>query len=298
MEKSTPKVTIDYLLSKKKRREKVTRVVLWDYPMARLADRAGVDMILVGDSVGMSVLGYPNTIPVTMEEMIHHCKAVTRGRERCMVVGDLPFMTYEASVEEAVRSAGRLVKEGGVDSVKIEGGMHIARTVKAISKAGIPVHGHIGLTPQRVKQLGGFKTQGKTVQSAVELFQDALTLAEAGCFAITLECVPPILGRLISQKLPSVLIVGVGAGPFCDGQSINLYDLIGLTQGNVPKFAKRYAEVADIVRASIEAFCRETKEALYPAAEHCYDIDEKAASLIDEAIEDTASELGCLPVNP
>ena len=297
MERSTPKVTIEYLLSKKQRGEKVTRVVLWDYPMARLADRAGVDMILVGDSVGMNVLGYPNTIPVTMEEMIHHCKAVTRGRERCMVVGDLPFMTYEASVEEAVRNAGRLVKEGGVDSVKIEGGVHIARTVTAISKAGIPVHGHIGLTPQKVKQLGGFKTQGKTVQSAVELFQDALTLAEAGCFAITVECVPPILGKLISEKLPSVLIIGVGAGPFCDGQSINLYDLIGLTQGNVPKFAKQYAAVADIVRASIEAFCQETKKALYPTAEHCYDIDEKTASLINEAIEGRTSKLGCLSVN-
>lgn len=287
---SIPKVTIDYLLSKKQRGEKITRVVLWDYPMARIADSSGVDMILVGDSAGMCVLGYPNTLSVTMEEMIHHCKAVTRGNERCMVVGDLPFMSYEVSVEEAVRNAGRLVKEGGVDSVKIEGGADIAETVRAISKAGIPAHGHIGLTPQKIKQLGGFKTQGKTVQSAVELFKDAHALAEAGCFAITVECVPPVLGKLISKSLPSVIVISAGAGPLCDGQSVNLYDLIGLTQGSTPKFTKRYAAVGEIVRTSIEDFSRETKQGLYPTEEHCYNIDEKTSSLISKAIEDLTPE--------
>jgi 3-methyl-2-oxobutanoate hydroxymethyltransferase len=279
------KVTIDQLLSKKQRGEKIARVVLWDYPMARLAENAGVDMILVGDSVGMCVMGYPNTLPVTMEEMIHHCKAVTRGCERVLVVGDLPFMSFEASMRDAVRNAGRLVKEGGVEAVKIEGGAHISQTVRAISQAGIPVHGHIGLTPQKIMQLGGFKVQGKTVESAVDLFQDAIALAEAGCFAITLECVPPILGRLISERLPSVIVLSAGSGPWCDGQSINLYDIIGLTQGRTPKFIKRYGSVADIVKSSVERFCEETREGLFPSEEHCYNIDEELATRISKAVE-------------
>ena len=273
------------MLGKKQRGEKITRVVLWDYPMAKIVDRAGADMILVGDSLGMNVLGYPNTLAVTMEEMIHHCKAVMRARERCFVVGDLPFMTYEASVNEAVRNAGRLIKEGGVDAVKMEGGKYLARKVKAISEAGIPVHGHIGLTPQKIHQMGGFKTQGKTVQSAVDIFNDAVVLAEAGCFAITLECVPPILGKLISEKLENVIVIGVGAGPDCDGQSVNLYDLIGLTPGRVPKFAKQYAAVGENILKGIEAFCGETSKGDYPDAEHCYTIEEDMEKNIRDAIQ-------------
>lgn len=279
------KMTIDELLSKKQRGEKITRVVLWDYPMACIAESAGVDMILVGDSVGMCVLGYPNTLPVTMEEMVHHCKAVTRGCETVMVVGDLPFMSFETGVKEAVRNAGRLVKEGGVDAVKIEGGAYISKTVKAISQAGIPVHGHIGLTPQKVMQLGGFKVQGKTVQSAVQLFEDALALAESGCFAITLECVPPILGKLMSERLPSVIVISAGSGPWCDGQSINLYDITGLTRGRTPRFVKQYAAVADIVESSVKKYCEETRKGIFPAEEHCYTIDEEVNSRIREAIE-------------
>jgi len=287
---TTNKVTIDYLRSKKERGQKITRVVLWDYPMACIADAAGVDMILVGDSVGMCVLGYPNTLPVTMDEMVHHCSAVTRGAQRCMVVGDLPFMSYESGVADAVRSAGRLVKEGGVDAVKIEGGEYIAESVHAISQSGIPVHGHIGLTPQKVKQLGGFKTQGKTVDSAVKLFREATVLAEAGCFAITVECVPPIIGKLMSERLQSVIIISAGAGPDCDGQSVNLYDTIGLTQGNIPKFSKQYAAVSDIVHSSIEAYCRETEQKLFPAVENCYTIDETLSARIAETIDGAAGK--------
>jgi 3-methyl-2-oxobutanoate hydroxymethyltransferase len=279
------KVTIDFLLGKKQRGEKITRVVLWDYPMARLADSAGVDMILVGDSVGMNVLGYPNTLPVTMEEMVHHCKAVTRGRERCLVVGDLPFMSYEFSVQEAVRNAGRLVKEAGVDAIKLEGGAHVAEAARAICQAGIPVHGHIGLTPQKIKQIGGFKTQGKSLESAVTVFKDALALAQAGCFAITVECVPPILGKMITQRLKSVIVIGVGAGPHCDGQSVNLYDLIGLTQGVVPKFAKRYASVAEIVKKSITEYCGEVATGSYPDESHSYQIDEETRETICKTLE-------------
>lgn len=290
MKNKADKVTIDDLRAKKERGQKITRVVLWDYPMACIADAAGVDMILVGDSVGMCVLGYPNTLPVTMDEMVHHCKAVTRGAQRCMVVGDLPFMSYESGVSDAVRNAGRLVKEGGVDAVKIEGGEYITESVHAISQSGIPVHGHIGLTPQKVKQLGGFKTQGKTIDSAVKLFKEAAVLAEAGCFAITVECVPPVVGRLMSRRLPSVIIISAGAGPDCDGQSVNLYDTIGLTQGTIPRFSKRYAAVADIVHAAIQAYCRETEEKRFPAPENCYTIDAGLESQIIEAIDGTAGK--------
>jgi 3-methyl-2-oxobutanoate hydroxymethyltransferase len=281
-----PRTTIQDLQAKKQRKEKITRVVLWDYPMALLADAAGVDMILVGDSVGMCMLGYENTLPVTMDEMIHHCKAVVRGRKHALIVGDLPFMSYETGVGDAVRSAGRLLKEGGVDAVKIEGGSSIAESVRAISRAGIPVHGHIGLTPQKIMQLGGFKVQGKTLQSAMELYQDACTLAEAGCFAVTLECTPPILGELISERLKDVIVLSAGAGPGCDGQSINLYDIIGLTPGKTPRFTKRYARVAELVSKSVAEYCRETREGIFPAPEHCYDVDEATRTAISEAISE------------
>ena len=285
MNNQNKKVTIDDLRLKKQQGEKITRVVLWDYPMACIADRSGVDMILVGDSVGMCMLGYPNTLPVTMEEMIHHCKAVTRGSKRCMVVGDLPFMSYETGVSDAVRSAGRLVKEGGVDAVKIEGGVYIREAVNAISQSGIPVHGHIGLTPQKIKQLGGFKTQGKTIESAVELIKEAQVLSDAGCFAITLECVPPIVGKLMSERLPDTIIISAGAGPYCDGQSANLYDIIGLTQGKTPKFSKQYADVDSIVESSIADYCKETRQSVFPAKQHCYEIEEEISTRMVDAIE-------------
>ncbi len=284
MDHQNKKVTIGDLRLKKQQGKKITRVVLWDFPMACIADRAGVDMILVGDSVGMCILGYPNTLPVTMEEMIHHCMAVTRGAVRSFVVGDLPFMSYETGVSDAVRNAGRLVKEGGVDAVKIEGGAYIREAVQAISQSGIPVHGHIGLTPQKIKQLGGFKTQGKTIESAVELFKEAKILSEAGCFAITLECVPPIVGKLISERLLDTIIISAGAGPYCDGQSANLYDMIGLTQGKTPKFSKQYADVNSIVESCIKSYSNETEQSEFPAKEHCYEIEEELSTRIEDAI--------------
>lgn len=284
MDHQNMKVTIGDLRLKKQQGKKITRVVLWDYPMACIADRAGVDMILVGDSVGMCILGYPNTLPVTMEEMIHHCMAVTRGAVRSFVVGDLPFMSYETGVSDAVRNAGRLVKEGGMDAVKIEGGAYIREAVQAISQSGIPVHGHIGLTPQKIKQLGGFKTQGKTIESAVELFKEAKILSEAGCFAITVECVPPIVGKLMSERLPDTIIISAGAGPYCDGQSANLYDIIGLTQGKTPKFSKQYADVNSIVESCIKSYSNETEQSEFPAKEHCYEIEEELSTRIEDAI--------------
>ncbi len=279
------KVTINYLQAKKVKGEKMTRVVLWDYPSACIADEAGVDMILVGDSLGMSILGYTNTIPVTMEDMIHHCKAVTRGTTRCLVVGDLPFMSYEVTKAEAVRNAGRLLKESGVDAIKLEGGSEVADKVSAIVKAGIPVHGHIGLTPQSVMQLGGFKTQGKSVEAAVKIYRDALSLQEAGCFAITLECVPPIIGKMISERISSLITIGVGAGPWCDGQSVNLHDLIGLTRKLSPKFAKRYATVGDTIKEAVVQYHNETMEGVFPTEEHCYNIEAELMDDIEEAIK-------------
>ena len=285
MSKQVTKVSIHDLLEKKQRGEKITRVVLWDYPMACIADRAGVDMVLVGDSVGMCMLGYPNTLPVTMKDMIHHCRAVTRGTARSLVVGDLPFMSYETAVKDAVRNAGRLVKEAGVDAVKIEGGNHLKEAVRAICQSGIPVHGHIGLTPQKVKQLGGFKTQGKTVESAIKLFKEATVLSNAGCFAITVECVPPIVGKLMSERLSNTLIISAGAGPFCDGQSVNLYDIIGLTQGKTPKFSKQYADVDKIIESCVRELCKETQNSVFPSEEHCYEIEEALSAEIAGAIE-------------
>jgi 3-methyl-2-oxobutanoate hydroxymethyltransferase len=194
-------------------------------------------------------------------------------------------MSYEFSVQEAVKNAGRLVKEAGVDAVKLEGGAYVAEAARAICQAGIPVHGHIGLTPQKIKQIGGFKTQGKTLESAVTLFKDALALAQAGCFAITLECTPPVLGKMITQRLKSIIIIGVGAGPYCDGQSMNLYDLIGLTQGIVPKFAKRYASVAEIVKKSIADYCGDVAAGSYPDKDHSYQIDEETEVSIRKTLE-------------
>ena len=285
MSQSDSKVTIGDLRLKKQQGKKITRVVLWDYPMACIADRAGVDMILVGDSVGMCILGYPNTLPVSMDEMVHHCKAVTRGASRCFVVGDLPFMSYETGVKDAVGNAGRLVKEGGVDAVKIEGGSYIKDAVQAISQSGIPVHGHIGLTPQKVKQLGGFKTQGKTIDSAVELFKEAKMLSKAGCFAITVECVPPVVGKLMSEGLPDTIIISAGAGPYCDGQSANLYDLIGLTQGKIPKFSKQYADINSTIESCVRSYTDETERSIFPAKEQCYEIEEDLSTRIEEAIQ-------------
>lgn len=278
------KLTILDLLQKKHENEKITRAVCWDYPMARIAEDGGVDMILVGDSLGMVIMGYPNTLPVTMEDMIHHCAAVTRACSRCFVVGDLPFLSYEASAEQAVMSAGRLLKIAGVDAVKIEGGRDIVDKVCAISKAGIPVHGHIGLTPQKIKQLGGFRTQGTSIESAIDLFRDAAALVKAGCFAITLECAPPILGKMMSKHFPSVVIVSAGSGPYCDAQSVNLYDMVGLTQAKTPKFSKKYSDAGRIIKASVEQFCIETKSGVFPGEENCYTISEELSRKIETEI--------------
>jgi 3-methyl-2-oxobutanoate hydroxymethyltransferase len=268
------KITPQMLKEKKKRGEKIVRVVCYDYPMALLADRAGVDGILVGDSVGMVQLGMKSTVPVTMEEMIHHCKAVMRAVQYALVIGDLPFGCYETGSADAVRSACRLMKEGGVDAVKLEGGQSMAPAVKAIVDAGIPVVGHIGLTPQSAAMLGGYKVQGKDAETARKLLQDARVLEDAGAFMLTVECVPYKLAKLMAEQL-SIPVTGVGAGPYVDGQTINLYDILGLFDRFTPKHTKKYANLASEILNVLASYSREVKEGIFPSEENSYTISEE-----------------------
>lgn len=266
------KITTLSLLQKKKAGEKITMLTAYDYPMAYLMDQKGVDVILVGDSLGMVVLGYENTLPVTMEDMLHHCKAVARGSKNCLLVGDLPFMSYQISIEEAVMNAGRLLAEGGMGAVKLEGGRERADTIRAIVNAGIPVMGHIGLTPQSVHKLGGFRTQGKTSEGAFRLMEDARTLEEAGCFAIVLESIPTEIGKLISQEL-SIPTLGIGAGKECDGQVLVVHDVLGMFDRFQPKFSKRFVNGFDLLGNGIEQYLREVTESTFPGDEHSVGMD-------------------------
>ena len=252
---------------KKERGEPITMLTAYDYPTALSMDAAGVDSILVGDSLGMVVLGYENTLPVTMEEMLHHSRAVARGAKSALLVGDMPFMSYQADVNDAVRNAGRFLKEGGMDAVKLEGGRERVDAVRAIVGAGIPVMGHLGLTPQSVNQLGGFRTQGKTAPAAKRLLDDALLLEEAGCFIMVLESVPAKLAEFISKKL-SIPTIGIGAGVGCDGQVLVTHDLLGLFERFTPKFVKKYADFnGEMIRAFSE-YLAEVQARQFPGAEH------------------------------
>ncbi len=268
------KVTVPDLLQMKREGRKITKVNLHDYPTAVLADRAGIDIVMIGDSIGMVVLGYPNTIPVTMEEMIHHAKAVVRGTKHCFVVCDMPFMSYQTSVDEAVWNAGRLMKETGVDAIKLEGGADIKEKVKAIVGAGIPVMGHIGLLPQRVSLIGKYRVQGKDAASATLILEDALALEKAGAFCIVLETVTAEAAKVITEKL-KIPTLGAGSGPYLDGQSLNLYDILGLSLGIVPRFAKKYLNLAEEATRVLEEYKREVEEGKFPAEEHYFRMDPK-----------------------
>ncbi len=261
------KVTVRTLRAKKRRGEPITMLTAYDYPSAVAVDRAGVDVILVGDSLGMVVLGYDTTLPVTMDDMIHHCKAVARGAHYPLLVGDMPFMSYQVSVEEAVRNAGRFLQEGGMDAVKLEGGRERIETIRAIVSAGIPVMGHIGLTPQSVNQLGGFRAQGKTAAAAKRLLDDALALQDAGVFSIVLESVPGKLAALISEKL-DVPTIGIGAGVGCDGQVLVFHDLLGLFDRFTPRFVKQYAQLHEVIDSALREYVDDVLSRRFPAAEH------------------------------
>jgi 3-methyl-2-oxobutanoate hydroxymethyltransferase len=252
---------------KKERGEPITMLTAYDYPTALSMDRAGVDSILVGDSLAMVVLGYENTLPVTMAEMLHHCRAVARGAKYALLVGDMPFMSYQVSAEKALRNAGRFIKQGNMDAVKLEGGRERLEAVKVITGAGIPVMGHLGLTPQSVHQLGGFRAQGKTAAAARRVLEDALMLEEAGCFSIVLESVPTQLAELVSQRL-SIPTIGIGAGVGCDGQVLVTHDLLGLFDRFTPKFVKKYAEFHVEMQRAFGEYLQDVQDRTFPAEEH------------------------------
>lgn len=267
------KFTVSSFLQAKANKEKITMLTAYDYSMAKIVNDAGIDSILVGDSLGMVVQGYESTLEVTMDDMVYHCRAVARGAENALIVGDMPFLSYHISAEEAVRNAGRLIQEGKAHAVKLEGGVDQVDTVTAIVKAQIPVMGHIGLTPQSVNLFGGFKVQGKDTAQAQKVIDDALALEAAGVFAIVLEGIPEKLATLITQKI-SVPTIGIGAGRYCDGQVLVIHDLLGMYSGQSPKFSKRYAALNETIKDSVTTYITEVKSVKFPEEKHTFSIDD------------------------
>lgn len=269
------KITILDLQAKKARGESITMVTAYDFPSALAADRAGIDCLLVGDSLAMVVLGHESTLPVTMEEMLHHCRAVRRGARAAFLIGDMPFGSYQADCAEAVRNAVRFLKEAGMDAVKIEGGRAMADTVRAISQAGIPVVGHIGLTPQSAGMLGGYRVQGRTAEDAQRLWEDALALQEAGAVLLVLEMTPDRVAGEITRRL-RIPTIGIGAGPACDGQVLVLHDLLGLFDRFTPRFVKQYANLLPLIEGALAAYREDVTQRRFPAAEHSFAMDDAA----------------------
>ena len=275
------RVTISEIKEMKQKKEKIPMLTAYDYITARMVDEVGVPLILVGDSLGMVMLGYESTIPVTMDEMLHHTKAVVRGAKKALVIGDMPFMTYHASVSDALYNAARFIQEGGAQAVKLEGGEIVTEAVKRLTACGIPVMGHLGLTPQSIYQLGGFKVQGKAPETAQRLLKDACTLEEAGAFAIVLECIPAPLSRLITQRI-NIPTIGIGAGPDCDGQVQVISDILGLYTDFVPKHAKRYARLADEIKVAVADYVAEVKSASFPTMKHSTPMDESLLASLNK----------------
>jgi 3-methyl-2-oxobutanoate hydroxymethyltransferase len=275
------RTTIIQIKEMKQKGKKIPMLTAYDYATAKLIDGVGVPLILVGDSLGMVILGYESTIPVTMDEMLHHTKAVVRGTEQSLIIGDMPFMTYHASVSEALHNAARFIQEGGAQAVKLEGGETMAETVRRIVECGIPVMGHIGLTPQSVHQLGGFKVQGKTQETALRLVKDACALEEAGVFGIVLEAVPTPLAKIITKKV-GVPTIGIGAGPFCDGQVQVVSDLLGLFTDFVPKHAKQYARLSDIIKQAVGDYINEVQAGTFPTDKQSYTMDESLLAGLEQ----------------
>ena len=275
------RTTILQIKEMKQKGKKIPMLTAYDYATAKIIDQAGVPLILVGDSLGTVILGYDSTIPVTMDVMIHHTKAVVRGTAQAMIIGDMPFMTYHASISEALHNAARFMQEAGAQAVKLEGGVTMAETVKRIVDCGIPVMGHIGLTPQSVHQLGGHKVQGKTQESAARLIKDACALDEAGAFAVVLEAVPTPLARIITQKI-SVPTIGIGAGPFCDGQVQVVSDMLGLFTDFVPKHAKQYVRLADSIKQAVGDYVTEVQAGAFPTEKQSFTMDEALLAGLEE----------------
>jgi len=267
------RITATALKDKKHNNQKITMLTSYDFSLAAMVEEAGIDVILVGDSLGNVILGYENTLAVTMDDMIHHTRAVARGAKNTMVVGDMPFLSYHVSIQEAVRNAGRFIQEGGAQAVKLEGGRERVETIKAIIDAQIPVIGHIGLTPQSVHQFGGFKIQGKDLESARKLINDADALEKAGCCAIVLEGVPSELARRITEET-AIPTIGIGAGPHCDGQVLVINDMLGMFGGHIPKFVKKFANLQPIIMDGLKAYKEEVEAGTFPGPEHGYAISD------------------------
>ena len=272
------RVTIRDLRDMKVRGEKIPMMTAYDYTSAKLLEQAGIPLMLVGDSLGMVVLGYDSTIPVTMDDMLHHIKTVVRGTEKAHIVGDLPFMSYHADVSEAIRNAGRILKEGGAQSVNLEGGQEMAETVNRIVKSGIPVMGHVGLTPQSVHQLSGYRVQGKSINDAIRLMEDTRALEEAGAYAVVLECVPAALSQMITDRL-SIPTIGIGAGAGCDGQVQVFHDFLGLFTDFLPKHARRYANLAETIQDATAQYISDVHQGEFPTAKESYKMSQ---SVLDQ----------------
>jgi 3-methyl-2-oxobutanoate hydroxymethyltransferase len=281
---STKKTSILDIQQAKSEGRKLVMVTAYDYPFGLLAEQAEVDMVLVGDSLGMVVMGLEGTVAVTMEDMIHHIKAVVRGCKSPLIIGDMPFGSYNTSLRDAIHNANRLMKEGGCDAIKLEGGLNFAPCIEAIVKAGIPVQGHIGLTPQTASALGGFKMQGKDTAAAKKVIDDARSLESAGVFSIVLEAVPAPLGKFVSEAV-AVPIIGIGAGPDVDGQVLVTYDMIGLFDRFVPKFVKQYAQTRTIILDAIKTYKQEVKEKVFPGPQHAFKMPEETLAQLKEMIE-------------
>ena len=272
-----------------KGQRRLVMITAYDAPSASLADAAGVDMLLVGDSLGMAVLGRRDTLSVTMEEMLHHCRAVSAAGTRALVVGDMPFMSYEPDPRTALRNAGRLMAEGGARAVKLEGGVTAVSQIRALTAAGIPVMGHVGLTPQRVAALGGFKVQARSAKSAALVLEDALAVQEAGCFAVVLECLPGNVAAQITSRL-EIPTIGIGAGVGCDGQVLVFHDALGLTQGHRPKFVKKYVDLGSIITKALGVYAAEVRAGTFPDASHSFSMPEEEEARLSEALDAVAGK--------
>jgi len=262
-------ITIHALLKKKAEKKKITMLTAYDYPFAKIVDEAGIDAIIVGDSVGMVVQGFDNTLPVTMEDMIYHTRIVSRAVKNAMVIGDLPFMSYQTSIQEALKNAGRFLKEAGATAVKIEGGIEVAEHIRSLTKSDIPVMAHIGLTPQSIHRMGGYRVQGKTEASAKRLIEEAHGAEDAGAFSLLLEAIPVGLAKRITKEL-SIPTIGIGAGPHCDGQVLVLHDVLGLFERFLPKFARQYANLREEALRAIRLYKEEVEKGIFPSEDHSY----------------------------
>jgi 3-methyl-2-oxobutanoate hydroxymethyltransferase len=282
-EKNIKKVNIPFLHKKKEKGEKIVALTAYDFPLAKIVDESGIDLILVGDSLGMVVLGYENTLPVSMDEMIHHTKAVVRGSKRAFIVGDMPYFSFHLSKEETVANASRFLKEAGANAVKIEGATKKRlKLVEALCEAEIPVMGHVGLTPQSIQRLGKFMVRGKDVKGARKIIQDALNLEKAGVFSVILECIPMELAKVITEKL-KVPTIGIGAGPHCDGQILVFHDLVGFSNGYLPKFVRKYVDIHEVLTGAMESYASDVKEGKFPNDRYAYHF--KSNEILNEILE-------------